>query len=188
MFKIPSQCNYKSNSIKFSSSDKVEKIENKVNKLGFTPSVVPYNFDNFNSSSFSEPLSSINMPKTSDPPRAIKNIPEFKKSAFITQCPPGYSPIGGLNVGSKFLNCVHNITKKQIQIICPPNYTLDSTGKCTINKNGKPNLPPKNDQPTYFEKDEFKEDYMIPKIYKDFPKNAHNSFRSSKKIILSDEE
>ena len=152
MFKIPSQCNFKSNEIKFSSSDKKEKIikENKVNpKLGFTPAVMPYNFVEFDSdNSSSEQLSSAKIPVTkinvtSDVSRAIKNIPEFKKSSFITQCPPGYSTIGGLNVGSQYLNCVHNITRKQIQIICPPNHSLDASGKCTLNKNNQPNKAPK---------------------------------------------
>jgi len=191
--------------MKYSSSDKKKHAlkENKINpKLGFTTAVIPYNFVDFDtdsSASSFEPISKSISGKTSSskitattievtPRKAIKNIPDFKKSSFITQCPPGYSPIGGLNVGSQFLNCVHDITRKQIQIICPPNHSLDASGKCTLNKNNQPHKAPKNAKSSNFEPNEYEEEYDFPKIYMDFPKNAHDSFRSSKKIIISDEK
>jgi len=188
MFRIPSQCNNNSPTMNFYSAEKKKiKSINVDSKRGFTPAVMPYNFVDFDTNSIFSESHEFKKSKTPDTPRkAIKNIPEFKKSEVITKCPPGYSPIGGLNVGSQYLNCVHNITKKQIQIICPPNTSIDENGKCTPNKNG-PNLAPKNAKPSKFEKEYNEKEFAIPKIFKDFPRNAHNSFRSSKKIIISEE-
>jgi len=195
MFRIPSQCNINSSEINFSPSEKKRLKEIKVNsKLGFTPAVMPSNFMDFSTksssseSASSQILSSTKMP-TNSSSRSIQNTPEYLKTSFITQCPPGYSSIGGLNVGSKYLNCVHNLTRKQIQILCPPNYSINESGKCTINKNNKPHDAPKSAKPeikTYENTYKYKETYMVPGIYKDFPKNAHNSFRSSRKIIIED--
>jgi len=191
MFRIPSQCNINSSEINFSPSEKKRLKEIKSNpKLGFTPAVMPSNFVDFSTESdSSEFLSSTKMPNTSsDIRKSIKNIPEYPPTSFITQCPAGYSPIGGLNVGSKYLNCVHNITRKQIQILCPPNYSINESGKCTINKNNKPHDAPKNAKSVLEQKEKdtykYKETYMVPGIYKDFPKNANNSFRSSRKIKI----
>jgi hypothetical protein len=188
MFRIPSECKIKSSEMKYSSSDKYP--QKKANETRFTHSVSPSNFGGFDSSNYASIDSSTisSSYKSEKPLRAIPNIPIFKKSEVITQCPAGYSSIGGLNVGSQYLNCVHDITRKQIQIMCPPNYSLDANGKCTLNKNKKPNLAPKNAKPSNFPQEDLEREYDVPKIYKDFPKNAHNSFRSSKKIILSDEQ
>jgi len=199
MFRIPSQCNINSSEINFSPSEKKRLKATTIgvnSKLGFTPAVMPSNFMDFSTksssseSASSQILSSTKMPtNSSSRSRSIQNTPEYLKTSFITQCPPGYSSIGGLNVGSKYLNCVHNLTRKQIQILCPPNYSINKSGKCTINKNNKPHDAPKSAKPeikTYENTYKYKETYMVPGIYKDFPKNAHNSFRSSRKIIIED--